>query len=75
MLFGTGLRGYSSLARVSVRLGGVVAPVDFLGAQAGLVGLDQLNVQVPRALMGRGEIEVLLTVEGLNANLVRVNIK
>lgn len=75
LLFGTGLRGHSALSAVSVKIGGVDAPVSFAGAQGELVGLDQLNARLPRSLARRGEVEVLLTVEGQAANAVRVSVK
>jgi uncharacterized protein (TIGR03437 family) len=45
------------------------------GAQGSLVGLDQINVLIPRSLIGRGEVDVMLTVDGKAANTVRVAIK
>ena len=38
-------------------------------------GLDQVNLRVPRSLIGRGEVDVVLTVDGKIANTLRVNIK
>ncbi|MBI1766214.1 MAG: hypothetical protein HYR56_32825, partial [Acidobacteria bacterium] len=75
LLFGTGTRGRSSLASVSVTIGGVAAEVLYAGPQGGFVGLDQLNVRLPRALSGRGEVELALSVEGVAANAVRVSFK
>ncbi len=75
LLFGTGFRNRRDLATVNVRIGGLDGAVNFAGAQGGLVGLDQLNVLVPRALSGRGEVELALTVEGVAANTVRVGFK
>ena len=49
------------LSAVKVSLGGTSAEVQYAGAQGGFVGLDQLNVLVPRSLMGRGEIDAVLT--------------
>jgi len=40
-----------------------------------MVGLDQVNVLIPRSLIGRGEVDVVLTVDGKPANTVRVAIK
>lgn len=73
--FGTGLRFRSALSAVSVRIGGVEVPVLFAGAQGALVGVDQVNVRLPRELTGRGEVDVLLTVDGQAANTVRINIQ
>jgi uncharacterized protein (TIGR03437 family) len=75
ILFGTGTRFRSSLSSVSARIGGVDAPVLFAGAQGDFVGLDQINLQLPRSLIGRGEVEIRLTADGQPANAVTVNIK
>ncbi len=75
LLFGTGLRFRSSLAGVQVTLGGVSAEVSFAGSQGNFAGLDQLNVRVPRSLAGRGLVDVVLTVDGKAANVVRVQIR
>ncbi|MGH9845746.1 MAG: Kelch repeat-containing protein, partial [Blastocatellia bacterium] len=72
ILFGTGYRARSSLAAVTCQIGGTAAEVLFAGAAPGLAGLDQTNVRLPRALAGRGEVEVALTVDGRTANRVRV---
>jgi len=75
LLFGTGVRFGSALSAASAKIGGGDAQVLYAGAQGGFVGLDQLNVRVPRSLVGRGEIDIVLTVDGKPANTVRVNIK
>jgi uncharacterized protein (TIGR03437 family) len=75
ILFGTGIRQRSSLSSVITTIGGAYAQVSFAEAQPGLVGVDQVNVLVPRSLAGRGEVDVLLTVEAQMANAARVNIK
>ena len=75
ILFGTGFRFRSALTAVSVRVGGIEAPVEFAGAVPGFVGLDQINARLPRTLVGRGDAEVILTVDGQAANTVQVNFK
>lgn len=74
LLFGTGLRFRSALSAVSVKIGGTDALVTFAGAQGGFVGLDQVNTLLPRSLIGRGEVDVALTVDGQAANTIRINI-
>ncbi len=74
MLFGTGLQHRSSLDNVKVIIGGEEAEVLYAGPQGGFVGLDQINVHVPRSLAGRGEVDVVLIVDGKTANTVRVAI-
>ncbi len=74
-LYGTGIRGRSSVANVTCRIGGVDSPVVFADAQGGFVGLDQVNVRVPRILVGRGEVDLILSVDGQATNTVRVNLQ
>jgi uncharacterized protein (TIGR03437 family) len=73
--FGTGWRNRSALAAVSLRIGGTQPEVLFAGAQGDLVGLDQLNVLLPRDLLGRGEVDLLLTVDGQAANTLRLSFR
>jgi uncharacterized protein (TIGR03437 family) len=56
-------------------IGTVPVEVLFAGAQADFVGLDQVNLRLARNLMGRGEVDVALSVDGVSTNTVRVNIK
>src|SRR5262249_42918284 len=75
LLFGTGILGRSALAAVSAQIGGAGAEVLYAGAQGDLVGLDQVNLRLPRSLAGRGEVDVTLTVDGKVANTVKVVVK
>jgi uncharacterized protein (TIGR03437 family) len=72
MLYGTGIRGYKSLPEVTI--GGVAATVLGAAAQSQYAGLDQVNVLVPRALQGSGDVQLLLTVDGQAANAVNIRI-
>ena len=74
-LFGTGIRNRSALSNVFARIGGENAEVLFAGPQSGFIGLDQVNVRLPRALAGRGDLDLNLTVDGKNSNSVKVNIR
>ncbi len=73
-IYGTGFRN-ATLDQVSVNIGGVNVPVLYSGAQGGFVGLDQINVQLPATLAGRGDVALGLTVAGKLANLTRITIK
>ncbi len=75
VLFGTGLRFNSGLAAVTATIGGTPATVSYAGAQGGLIGLDQVNILIPRALIGRGEVELALNVGGLAVNPVRIRVR
>ena len=74
ILFGTGIRGFTS--QVTATVGGENVPV--LGAvpQGQFVGLDQANIgPLPRGLIGRGTVNLVLTVDGKAANTVTVAIQ
>jgi uncharacterized protein (TIGR03437 family) len=75
VLFGTGLRFRTSLAGVTATVGGMPLSVQFAGPQGGFVGLDQINVLLPASLAGRGEVDLVLTVDGKIANTVKINLK
>jgi uncharacterized protein (TIGR03437 family) len=74
-LFGTGLRKNTGLANVRATIGGVDAPVAFAGAQGEFAGLDQINLQLPASLRGRGDVSIILTVDGLTTNAVNINVR
>lgn len=76
VLYGTGFRYRQNLSVVITTLGGdSTGEVLYAGIAPGFIGLDQVNVRVPRTLIGRNEIDLSLIVEGKVANVVRVNIK
>ncbi|MGH9769204.1 MAG: hypothetical protein ACREAB_17390, partial [Blastocatellia bacterium] len=75
LVFGTGFRRRQSLNGVSVTIGGVPVEVLYAGAQGGFFGLDQINLRLTQTLAGRGEMDVVLKVDGRIANTVRINIK
>ena len=74
-LFGTGLRSGGPHSTTTVTIGGEAAEVLFAGAQGAFVGLDQVNVVVPRRVLGRGEVAVLLTVDDKASNPVTISIR
>ena len=75
ILFGTGLRFRSSLDNVKATVGGVSLPINFAGPQGSLAGLDQVNILLSPALTARGEVDVVLMVDGVTANTVRINFR
>lgn len=75
ILYGTGIRSRSSLSAVTFTLGGENVPVLYTGPQGDFVGLDQINLQLPRSLAGRGEVDGVLTVDGVVANKIRLTFK
>jgi uncharacterized protein (TIGR03437 family) len=75
VLFGTGIRFFSSLATITAKVGGLDMEVVGAAAQPDFVGLDQVNIRLKPELAGRGEVDVSLTVDGKTANTVRINIR
>lgn len=75
IIFGTGIRSRSSLSAVTFTLGGESIPILFAGPQGDFVGLDQINLLLPRSLAGRGEVDGVLTVDGITANKIRLSLK
>jgi len=75
LLFGTGVRNRNPQAAVSVMTGGTEAEVLYAGPQSDFVGLDQINIRLPRTLAGRGDVEVNLRINDRTSNNVLINIK
>jgi uncharacterized protein (TIGR03437 family) len=73
--FGTGIRGFSSLANVTVKINDISVPVLYAGPAPGFTGLDQVNVGLILNLRGSKESYVVLTVDGQTSNQVTVNIQ
>jgi hypothetical protein len=67
--------GIRNAGEVRVRIDGEEVAVLYSGAADRFSGLDQVSVQVPRSLAGRGEVEMLLTADGQTAAPVRLQIQ
>jgi uncharacterized protein (TIGR03437 family) len=63
---------YRTVATASI--GGTDSPVLYVGPSV-FVGLDQCNVNLPRSLAGRGEVNVVMTVDGRAVNTVRASFR
>jgi uncharacterized protein (TIGR03437 family) len=74
-LYGTGLRFHSGMANVKVTIGGVTAEVLYAGPTPGSIGLDQVNARVPRSLAGRGQVDIVVSVDGKTANTVQMSVR
>ena len=72
VLYGTGFR---KLARGSLRIGGTDAAIAYAGAQGTFAGLDQMNVELPRSLAGKGEVAVVFSADGKPANAVTLSFR
>ena len=74
-LFGSGIRNRSAISSVSAKIAGVDAEVLYAGPQGYFVGVDQVNVRVPRAALVNGEVDLIFSVDGKKANTVRVHVR
>ncbi len=72
-LFGLGVRFASGA--VSAMVGGGPAQVLFAGPQPQFAGVDQINILLPRALAGRGEVQVVISADGESSNPVDIRIR
>jgi len=80
LFFGVGLRNASKPENIGVDFGGgvtkMLSSTLFEGAApSSFVGVDQANVLLPRALIGRGLLNVTVTVDGKVANAVQIEVK
>jgi uncharacterized protein (TIGR03437 family) len=75
ILFGTGIRFRSDISAVKAAIGGEEAEVLHAGEQGDFVGLDQANVRLSRSLKGKGEVGVVLQVDGKSSNTVRIDVR
>jgi uncharacterized protein (TIGR03437 family) len=72
-LYATGVR--NNIAGTTVRIAGVAAEVSYAGPQGQYAGLDQINVLVPSALRGRGEVDVVVEQGASRSNTVSVAVE
>lgn len=72
VLFGTGIRRNSGISTVGVTIAGENARVLYAGPQPQFAGLDQVNVEVPFDLRGRGQVDVIVSVASKPSNPVKV---
>lgn len=72
-LSGSGFRFAGDASRIIVTVGGVRVPVVSFGP-AGDDGLDQITVEIPLALRGMGEADLLCHIDGRVSNAVRIHI-
>jgi penicillin G amidase len=70
VLFATGARDRSSMAAVTVSVGGLGSEILYAGPQGSYAGLDQINVRLSPRLAGRGQVTIALMVNGQTSNTV-----
>jgi len=71
VLYGTGIRG-AAKSSVTATIGNLTLPVDYAGPQPTFAGLDQVNVTLPSTLAARGQLVLVVTVNGQATNMVQV---
>src|SRR5215510_14275940 len=72
--FGTGIRAAPQSA-ISATIGGTPSPFVVVAAAPDFAGLDQLNILIPRSLIGRKLLDVVFTAAGRTANTVQISVK
>jgi uncharacterized protein (TIGR03437 family) len=68
ILFGTGIRFRNPSVPVTAQIGGTVVEVLYAGEQKEFIGLDQVNLRLTPALVGRGQVIFTLSVAGEMTN-------
>lgn len=72
ILYGTGLRNPANPAATRVVFANVSVPVQYAGPQNEFPGLDQINVEIPRSLAGRGTVDLNVMVDGVSSNALQL---
>jgi len=73
-LYGTGFDA-ATTATTTATVNGVSVKVLFAGLQMQYAGVDQLNIQLPHSLADSGNVDILATFNGLQANPVQITIQ
>ncbi|MGH9768913.1 MAG: hypothetical protein ACREAB_15885 [Blastocatellia bacterium] len=72
-LFGTGMRFASTPMKITI--GGVEIDPLFFGPQGSFEALDQVNLQIPQSLAGKGDVDLVLTLDSKTSNTVKLRIR
>jgi len=72
--FGTGFRS-APQSTIGATIGGTPSPFIVAVAAPGFVGLDQVNMLIPRSLIGRKLVNVQFTAAGKTANIVQISVR
>lgn len=71
-LFGTGL---GAATDVQVTIAETNISVLFVGPQKELESLERLDLDLPRTLIGAGDVSIAVTVDGVKANIVTIRFR
>jgi uncharacterized protein (TIGR03437 family) len=69
------LSGIADSPSVKATVGGVATDVVYAGPQGEYPGLSQVNILLPRAVAGKGKVDIVLRVDGKMANAVNVTVR
>jgi uncharacterized protein (TIGR03437 family) len=72
-LYATGIRGAPD-GGLTVLIAGTSVPVLYVGPRAEYDGMDQVEIALPVALRGSGEVDVVVEVNGALSNTGRINV-
>lgn len=75
ILYGTGIRNHPAGTPVLATVDGIPAEVTFAGAQPQFVGLDQVNVRLPKPLAAGRDLEVRLRIGTESSNPVQIRVQ
>jgi uncharacterized protein (TIGR03437 family) len=67
LLYGTGFRNAST---ATLRVGTILVPLQYAGKQPQFLGLDQANAELPRTLIGAGNVVLTFAADNKAANPV-----
>jgi len=74
VLYGTGLRGVSALEAMGATAAGEAAAVTDVHANENIPALDEVRLLLPRSLVGKGEVEIRVTADGVTSNGVKIRV-
>ncbi|HEV2690035.1 MAG TPA: hypothetical protein VGV35_15860, partial [Bryobacteraceae bacterium] len=72
LLYGTGFRNASA---ATLLIGTIAVPLQYAGKQPQFIGLDQANAELPRSLIGAGNVAVTFAADGKAANPVTLTFR
>lgn len=73
-MFGTDLQA-AEASNMQVSVDGIAVPVLYVGPQGSYTGLDQVNIQIPASLAGKGNVNIQLSAEGIASNPVQITVR
>lgn len=75
VLHATGLRFRNTGIPAEITFGNQTVQADYVGPQGHFIGLDQINVRLPKSLSGLGEVTLFFHLDVTHTNTVTVNLQ